>query len=164
MSFYNDAQTLLPFARSNPIAASFKVSKSLLIDDIFFASNVAKAPRGGMLAAASGTISGMITHPLLTGAIAGIIGTIVPGLPVVTVALAASAIALYPAGWTVDTVTRGYRKFTAEATRLRRLEMGGHYKDTETAMALRQFAIQQMSSAQIQSRRYLGQEALMFHR
>jgi hypothetical protein len=42
--------------------------------------------------------------------------------------------------------------------------MGGRYQDTELAERQRFIALQDMSSATISGRRYLGQEALLMHR
>jgi len=44
--------------------------------------------------------------------------------------------------------------------KLRHIEMGGDYQDTETAQALRMRAVSDMSSAMSYSRRWLGNEAL----
>ena len=44
--------------------------------------------------------------------------------------------------------------------RLRHIELGGDYKDTETAYNLRMRTVSEMSSAQSYSRRWLGNEAL----
>lgn len=56
------------------------------------------------------------------------------------------------------------RLFTDLHKNVRHLEMGGAYQDSEIAQRQRFIAIQDMSSAMIPSRRYLGQEALLMHR
>jgi len=47
--------------------------------------------------------------------------------------------------------------------RMRRLEMGGDYVDTERAATMRQRAVQEMSGSLLNARSVLGQEALLMH-
>ena len=60
-------------------------------------------------------------------------------------------------------IYRGMRYLQSFDRRVRRLEMGGRYTDSETNQALRMSGVQEMSAALGASRRYLGNEAALMH-
>jgi hypothetical protein len=129
----------------------------------FIAYEVGTAQRGEMLPTAAGRTMGLMTYPALSGVIAfGL--AMIPGVNVATAGIAAGLMAMYPNGVLEDGMSRGIRAITDTAKQIRHIEMGGSYQDSQSAEQQRMRALQEMGGAMQTSRRWLGQEAVFFHR
>lgn len=130
------------------------------------AYQTATAQRGEMVATALGNGAALVAYPALSGTIAagGALAAAALGVPPVGVGLFAATAALYPEVWIGTQITKGVRALSREGRHLRELEFGAGYKDNPTNQALRSQALYEMSGASSAARRYLGQEALFFHR
>lgn len=129
----------------------------------FIAYEAANADRGEMLASTSGSVSGLMSYPILSGVIAGGLA-LIPGIGVTAAAVMGAIAAIYPSGQVDKLASQGFRMLNNMGRNVRHLEFGGNYQDSETAQRERQLAIQEMSAAFQTSRRYLGQEARIMHR
>lgn len=129
----------------------------------FIAYEAATAQRGEVIPTATGRVAGLMAYPALAGVMAAGVA-MMPGVGVAAAGLIAGLMALYPNALLEDGISRRIRVLSNAARQVRRLEMGGAYEDTETAQRQRMLAVQEMSSTMQISRRYLGQEARLFHR
>ena len=89
---------------------------------------------------------------------------LIPGVGPMAAAIVGSVLADYAEFRFGSYAAKTVRLFTDTNKRIRHLEMGGAYVDTESAQRQRFIAIQDMNAAMIPGRRYLGQEALLMHR
>lgn len=122
-----------------------------------------KAERGSRLPAILGQGAAMIPGTVLAG-FASIGLCLIPGIGPAAAAIIADTLLGYADYRMGAALAKPIRMFTETNKRIRHLEMGGSYIDTEMASRQRIYAIQDMNSAMIPSRRYLGQEALFMHR
>lgn len=121
------------------------------------------AQRGEIVPTMTGRAAGMVSYPLLSGAIsAGL--AMIPGVNVATASMMAMFLAMYPNSAFESGISRSVRFLNDWGRQVRHLEFGGQYQDTETAFQQRQLAAQAITAAMPAARRYLGQEALFFHR
>lgn len=155
---------LLPSARR--VSGSFYKAMKLSGDGMFLAApfiglEVASAEPGDRLATGAASTAGLFTYPVLAGMIAA--GLAMTGVGTPAAAWIALVLAAFPNSKVEDGIHRGIRSFTDWGRQVRRLEMGGRYQDTEQARAQRYQAISAMSATMQNSRRYLGQEALLLH-
>jgi hypothetical protein len=127
------------------------------------AVSAAMAPRGEKLTTFAATSSTMVTYPLISAGSAKLI-SLVPGIGKGTAIFLSMFASLYPAAVVDNAVDRSFRKFSRIGRDMRRLEMGGDFRDTESAARLRSQAVQDMSAALTTGRRFLGQEARLLHR
>lgn len=127
------------------------------------ALSTATAQRGEKAAAFASTASSLITFPATMGAIGAAV-SLIPGIgPGVATALSFLG-AMYPSSKVDEGVNRAVRTYSRFGANVRRLEMGGDFVDSESAARSRMRAVQDMSAALINNRRYLGQEARLLHR
>lgn len=75
------------------------------------------------------------------------------------IGIAAAVLATLPSLGVGKAAASSVRLFQNWGYKLRHIEMGGDYEDTETALSLRMRAVSDMSSAMSYSRRWLGNEA-----
>ena len=116
--------------------------------------------RGEVLPTFLGNSVGIASYPAASAIIGAatrfaIPAALTPAAPLVVPFIA--AVAAYRVGLLA---TKGVRLFGKFGYKLRHIEMGGDYQDTETAQALRMRAVSDMSSAMSYARRWLGNEAL----
>lgn len=116
--------------------------------------------RGEVLPTFANTTVGIASYPALAPVISPLVRFFLPVLGVSGSAAAASLLAAVPAYGLGKAAAASVRWFNNFGYRLRRIEMGGDYTDTETAYAVRMKAVSDMSSAMSYSRRWLGNEAL----
>jgi hypothetical protein len=115
--------------------------------------------RGEVLPTFAGNSVGIASYPMLSAGISSLARFMLPvgataAAPVVGSILAVNA------AYRVGLLTRQTVKYVQKwGYRLRHIEMGGDYQDTETALALRMRSVNEMSSALSYSRRWLGNEA-----
>jgi len=115
--------------------------------------------RGEVLPTFAGNSLGIASYPVLSAVITPLARFM---LPVGTTAAApvVGALLAVNAAYRVGLLTRQTVKYMQQfGYKLRHIEMGGDYKDTETALALRMRAVSEMNSAMSYSRRWLGNEA-----
>lgn len=119
--------------------------------------------RGGFVSAVVGqAAAGAVGIPLAGFASAAV--ACIPGIGPVTAVIIGSVLADYGEYRIGSSMVKAVRHFTDTAKRVRHLEMGGSYQDSELSQRQRFYAIQDMNGARTPSRRYLGQEALLMHR
>jgi hypothetical protein len=132
-------------------------------DIALIAYQASKAGRGGLLPSVVGQSLGVAAGlPIAGFAAVGL--SLIPGIGTLTAAILGNALAGYADVRLGSSFIKQIRLFTGLHKRIRHLEMGGNYRDTESAQRQRFLAIQDMNSSMIPSRRYLGQEALLMHR
>ena len=122
-----------------------------------------KAGRGGLVPAMVGqgaAILGMI--PVAGFAAAAL--CLVPGIGPVTAAIVAGLASDYAEYRIGSQLIKHVRFFTDTDKRIRHLEMGGNYRDSEIAQLQRFQAIQDINASMVPGRRYLGQESRLMHR
>lgn len=122
-----------------------------------------KAGRGEMVPAVVGQSIGIAAGIPLAGFASAAL-CLIPGIGPLTAAVIGTAMASYGEVRFGAAFTKKIRMFTNLNKSIRHLEMGGRYQDTEIAMRQRMIAINDMNSATMPARRYLGQEALLMHR
>lgn len=118
---------------------------------------MATAPRGQAISkgVAAGTSFG------LTSLAAGIIGSVLGG-PIGGYAAAIAAPILL--GETVDKAVAGVIQPMVDfGSNMRRARFGGDYRDTQTAITMRQVAARDMSRSLMNARQWLGQEGAFMH-
>lgn len=148
----------------NSFIRGFDEAKSGILWSMPLAAiELAGAKRGEITPTLAGKTVGMVSYSLLSGAITTGLAMI-PGINVGTAAFMAMMLAMYPNTKIESGITRAVRSLTNVGRQVRHLEFGGSYQDTETAYQQRQLAAQAIGSAMPAARRYLGQEALFFHR
>lgn len=126
----------------------------------FQASN---AGRGGFVPSIVGQSTAIgLGIPISGFAAAGL--SLIPGVGPLAAALIASTLSGYAELRFGSALIKKLRVFTNLNRQIRHLEMGGSYVDSELAQRQRFLALQDMNSAMIPSRRYLGQEARLMHR
>jgi len=129
----------------------------------FAAADAARQKPGERLPTLAGRTMALTTFPVMSAAFAtGLM--LVPGIGPVAAAVLAPLAALYPNAMFGRSLARGFREMSQFSRNVRRLEMGGDYQDTLSAQASRMSAIQEMNATMAASRRFLGQEALFYHR
>ncbi len=122
-----------------------------------------RAGRGGFVSAVVGqTAAAAVGIPLAGFAAAGL--CLIPGVGPVAAAAVGGLLSDYAELRIGTQFVKAVRYFTDTAKRIRHLEMGGSYKDSELAQRQRFFAIHDMNATMIPNRRYLGQEASFLHR
>lgn len=127
------------------------------------AFEAAHAGRGQKVPTLVGKGAAAVMYPAMVG-VASAALCLIPGVGPVAAAMMASILMAYPNEAAGNSITRGVQFFTDIDKKIRHLEMGGGFQDTELAMRQRMIAIQDMNQALIPGRRYLGQEALFMHR
>jgi hypothetical protein len=132
------------------------------------AYSAGKAQRGEKLSTLASGTAGLATLPMMAGWGTNAFRLVAPTLggPAGAVAgfLAGALLSATPNEWLRSGVFRSMRLLTDRGRSLRRLEMGGDYRDTETAAAMRQAAVQEMTGTRQATRTWLGQEAAFLHR
>lgn len=123
----------------------------------------ARSSRGGFVPSIVGQGLALSSSVVLTG-VASAALCLIPGVGPVTAAIVGSVLADYPEYMLGTYLSRKVRLLTDAYKDIRHLEMGGRYKDTESAQRQRAIAIQDMNAAMIPGRRFLGQEAVFMHR
>lgn len=130
-----------------------------LLDVAFIGFQVRRSDRGGFVPAVFGQ-----TLVLPVGVLADVALSLIPGVgPALSLILGTVLLGRAELGLGTQ-LSRGIRVFTDANKKIRHLEMGGDYRDTELASRQRMIALQDMNSAMIPGRRYLGQEARLMHR
>jgi len=112
-----------------------------------------RAPVGEKLPAAEAAVTNMFVLPAAKFGLGSLIGGPLAGL----------AATFLPTAGLERRIYHGLRAFSTLDRRVRRLECGGDYKDTETARVLRLRAMSEMSGAMAPARRMLGREAELMH-
>ena len=134
-----------------------------LMNTAMIAFQVANAERGEAVPALATGIISIGTYGALTAVItAGLL--MVPGVNVGVASFLALGLAMPPEMMLESKMMSGFKYMTKVGNTTKRLEMGGDYKDTDTATSYRHQALMEMSGAFQPSRRYLGQEARLLHR
>ena len=129
------------------------------VSQVAFSS--ARVGRGEVLPTFVGTSSGIASFPALTAVMNPITRFFLPAVfGTAGTAVAASMLAVIPAYGIGRAAASSVIYVKDWGYRLRHIELGGDYKDTETAYNLRMRTVSEMSSAQSYSRRWLGNEAL----
>jgi hypothetical protein len=146
-------------AFGNELKTGFKGS---LLSIPFIAFEAGYAQRGELSGTLVGRSVGICTYPVLAGVMAAGLAMI-PGVNV-AVGLVASLAAMYPNGLLEESVIRKVNWLTKTGKSIRHLEIGGQYVDSDYAKHQRQIASMELSSATGATRRFLGNEALVFHR
>lgn len=123
----------------------------------------AKSPRGSILPSLVGqSVAFGASIPLAGFASAAI--SLIPGIGPVAAVLIGAIVADYGEYRFGSSLIKRFRQFSDINKKIRHLEMGGSYVDSESAQRQRFLAIQDMNAAMIPGRRYLGNEALLMHR
>ena len=138
-------------------------SSGLFYDLPFAALEIANAPRGQAINTALGKSVEYAAFPIVNAASVAVVALLLPEAIAGAVPLAALVLSAVVVGGIRKVADKGIRAFSAIGTRVRHLEMGGNYKDTDTAYTLRMRAISDMNGSMQPARRYLGQEGLIFH-
>jgi hypothetical protein len=121
----------------------------------FGAYAVATAPRGHKLSALAGGGVGFGATAVVGGAIAGAFG-----IPPTIGALAAGFIF----GNSVDEgISNTVQSAVDFGSNMRKARFGGDYRDTQTAVTMRQAAAREMSRSLMNARQWLGQEGAFMH-
>lgn len=111
------------------------------------AFSASQAPQGHALSTATGDLMGY--------GIAGLLGGFIAGPPG---ALAAQ----FLLGDDISrSVSAGVQALTGFNARIRRLEMGGDFRDSQVALTMRQRAAMEMSQSLLNARQFLGQESVL---
>lgn len=129
------------------------------------AYSASKQAPGEKLSSFSAEMAGIGTHGLMSAGMGAVL-SMLPGasmLPPGARAFAAVMLSSMPNLAITEGLNRGLNLMSSTERRIKRLEMGGGYEDSETSVAMRMAAVQAMNSAQGASRRYLGNEATFFH-
>jgi hypothetical protein len=143
----------------------FVTEGAVLFGAPLVAFELANSKRGEMLPTLATDVGGLVSQGILTAGIMAGMSVLLPGIGTgIGAGLAATLIASGPNSLIEKGIGRSVRSFTQLSQHVRRLEMGGDYQDTESAQRQRFLGIQEMNAAVQTSRRYLGQEALLFHR
>lgn len=127
------------------------------VPQIAFSSN--RVQRGEVLPTLIDNSVGIASYPFLESAFTPLLRLAAPlGLTAAAplAATISSVFVAYGLGKAAAGATRYFQDF---GYRLRHIEQGGNYHDTETAQAFRLMAVGEMSSALSYSRRWLGNEA-----
>lgn len=138
-------------------------AKGTPINGILAAFEVAEAERGQKVPTLLGKTAGIMAYPVLTG-IATVGLSLIPGIGTGAAVFMSLFLAGYESDLLGNSISRKIKTFTEFGKRVRHLEMGGSYIDTELARRQRLLAIQDINATMIPRRRYLGQEALLMHR
>lgn len=120
------------------------------------------AQRGEVVPTTLGRTAGLVSYPAMSALTAAALGLAFGSFT--GVGLVAGILAMYPDQLLQDSLIRGIRTVTDAGRQIRHLETGGSYQDSLLARNQRMNAIREMSGAHQVSRRFLGQEALFFHR
>jgi hypothetical protein len=123
----------------------------------------ANAGPGGFVPAIIGQSAAQAVGIPIAGFAAAAV-SLIPGVGPLAAAVVGSMVAGYADVRMGASFANKVRWFTDLNRRIRHVEMGGSYQDTLTAKRQRLRALQDMNSAMIPGRRYLGQEALIMHR
>jgi len=124
------------------------------------AFSAAHMHQGEVLPTVAALSVGIASYPGLSAIISPALRLMLPGFGVAASTLAASMMAVLPAYGIGKLTQSSVRYLNRFGYRLRHIEMGGDYQDTDTAYALRMRSVSEMSSAMSYSRRWLGNEAL----
>lgn len=142
-----------PFSafQSRAVRAALPAGLALAAPLVLYSAS--RAARGEKLADASANSLSYIGVPALTTVLGAMTGNPLLGL----------AFGFLPA-WGLDRrLNRAFRTFSALDRQVHRLECGGAYRDTLANFSLRRRALSDMSGAMANSRRHLGNEALLLH-
>jgi len=126
-------------------------AKGNLIAVPLIAFSVANTAPGERLATLAGETASLATTIPMAMALAALL----PSVPV----LVTTAAAGFASTWFAEHVNRAFSRLSKTERRVKRLEMGGNYQDTETAAQFRMSAAMDMSSAFQGRRTWLGREA-----
>lgn len=139
--------------------SSFKWGASgTLIGMPLVAFEVSKARRGEAVSTLAGQTASLMALPVTAGFASAAI-CLIPGIGVPAAVFMGTILAAYPDDILGKYISRSVRYLTQANTRVRHLEMGGNYEDTQLASRQRFLAVRDMNAAFMSSRRYLGQEA-----
>lgn len=127
------------------------------------AYQASRSNRGGFVPAIVGQVGAIGVGSILAGVAASGFA-LIPGIGIAAASVLGALLADYPEYAIGTWMGRKVRLFTDVNKKIRHLEMGGSYQDSQLAHRQRFIALQDMSSAMIPARRYLGQEALLMHR
>ena len=127
------------------------------------AAELATCKRGELLPTATGRGAGLLLYPAITGITMSALTLLTP-FSGGTTAILASLLALYPDTVIENMAISRIRRIGEEGKYARRFQFGGDFQDTQSALALRQRAVRDMSGAHTTARRYLGHEASLLHR
>ena len=128
----------------------------------FIAMEAGMAQRGEVLPTIASRSLGLVSYPAISGLTAAGLTLLFPELR--AAGFLGGMLGMYPDALVQGSMLRGFRGLTEAARHTRHLEFGGTYQDTDVAQSHRQTALAEMSGAVAASRRYLGQEAALFHR
>lgn len=123
----------------------------------------ATAERGAFLPSLAGQSVALGASIPLTGFASAAV-SLIPGIGPAAAILIGSVLADYGEYRFGSALIKKFRQFSEIDKKIRHLEMGGSYKDSEINQRQRFLAIQDMNASMIPGRRFLGQEALLMHR
>lgn len=128
------------------------------VPQIAFSS--ARMQRGEILPTLVDNSIGLASYPFLSGVLSPVLRFGLPAGLGATAPIAAALSATFVAYGIGRYAGNSVREFKQWGYKLRHIEQGGDYTDTETAYNLRMRSVSEMSSALSYSRRWLGNEAL----
>lgn len=155
--------------RSEPFANNWQQLRWSATEALWGTSAVAfssaRVHRGEVLPTATGVAAGIVSFPALANVIAPAVRWFITpfALGATGTGMVASLLAIKPAFGIGRAVASSIRWFSTIDYQARHIEMGGNYSDTDTALALRMRAVNEMSSAFGSSRRWLGNESEFLH-
>lgn len=158
-SFVRSDRRMRPNGLANNWSALRSSSYAFLggVPQIAFSSM--RTQRGEVLPTMADTSIGIASFPALSAVLRPITRFMLPTALVTATPVLASMLAVLPATGLGKGGAQAVRYFKSWGYKLRRIEQGGDYQDTETALNLRMRSISDMSSAMSYSRRWLGNEA-----
>lgn len=127
------------------------------------AFQAAKSDKGGFMPAIIGQ-SMAITAGIPIAGFASAALSLIPGVGPIAAIVIGSLLSDYAEFRIGSALIKKVRLFTNANKRIRHLEMGGSYRDSELAQRQRMIALRDMNAAMIPGRRYLGQESVLMHR
>ncbi len=105
---------------------------------------------------------GMVAYPAMSGMISAGLTVLFPEIR--GAAFLGGILGMYPDALFQGGLLRVIRTAKDASRAVHHLEMGGTYQDSQLAQSQRTSALMEMSGTVGASRRYLGQEAALFHR
>lgn len=162
-SFFNPASHWLA-----PRAGTGFLQGSKIGYKVGLKGNLPFAILGGAMAAAAAPRGEAISRGVAgatswgaTAVIGGVVGTMLGG-PIGGYVGSVAASLLF--GETIDKAVAGtIQPLVDFGSRQRRMRFGGDYRDTQTAMTMRQAAAREMSGSLMNARQWLGQEGAFMH-
>jgi hypothetical protein len=124
------------------------------------AYSAAHVQRGEVLPTIANSAVGIVSYPAFSAILSPTLRFGLPSVLGAASAPMAAMLAVLPAYGLGVAAKQSVRWFSKFGYRLRHIEQGGDYQDTDTALNLRMRTVSDMSSALSYSRRWLGNEAL----